>query len=779
MNKTFGLIWKSKITLPIVIAAFAATSFLAISHYKIGQTASVNAASCYLQPEIDDLINQRATLEANLQTVNDSLSQISTDRITNNDNIKQAQGTIDSLKSTLASDYVLSQKKALVDSSYAELADRKAIDDLLAQYVQKKADASSQLQAINTSSYALLPKISAQRLAKSTLESQIADLATGYNTLALLTNQIADMKNIESAKLIVTNAKSGAPYNTALQNYNTLVKQYTSKYTKYSTLSSADLTSVYNSQKKTYDTANSALIKSTAAYNALYNNDTRTSAVLATLYTDTAKKATQEAAALTKMNNQLQQTYADADTLTTKATALANAYKIKYKYNTSVPETTVVQKRYNDASSTYKDLLKKNSDIQDQINIAQADLDSYNAKATDLDANETNTNQQITGLTNKINDLNTAISNDQNNICPATETSCSDGIDNDRDGVQDCDDSDCVNDLACQTHAAEICNNGADDDGNGQTDCADSACASDSTCQTHEICNNGADDDGNGQTDCADSACASDSSCNIVVTMENCSDGIDNDSDGLVDCGDSDCVNDPVCTTIKVDDTKTDDKSKTENDCKDGVDNDGNGLTDCQDNACSGTDACICRIKDSAGNDMGSCDDFGVSSQAELDEKVAAAAGGDSGSLVKSPSQCPAGTEAVAIGQTKGLDGAVVNFYKCVKNSDNTEKSICGNGKIDAGEECEEGESVSNGSCVSCSISCDAGFSRTKTFWSAINPFGTDKYKCSAYTTNETGACGNSYGDCINGDLDETKTNGQSASDRSKYWFCGSTKCSN
>lgn len=50
----------------------------------------------------------------------------------------------------------------------------------------------------------------------------------------------------------------------------------------------------------------------------------------------------------------------------------------------------------------------------------------------------------------------------------------------------------------------EICDNGIDDDNNGLTDCDDPACSGFPGCDPIEICNNGIDDDGDGLVDQAD-----------------------------------------------------------------------------------------------------------------------------------------------------------------------------------------------------------------------------------------------------------------------------------
>ncbi|MDM9630611.1 hypothetical protein [Robiginitalea aurantiaca] len=50
---------------------------------------------------------------------------------------------------------------------------------------------------------------------------------------------------------------------------------------------------------------------------------------------------------------------------------------------------------------------------------------------------------------------------------------CADGIDNDGDGLIDCEDLDCETSPEC---IAEICDDGLDNDGDGLTDCEDPEC---------------------------------------------------------------------------------------------------------------------------------------------------------------------------------------------------------------------------------------------------------------------------------------------------------------
>ena len=150
---------------------------------------------------------------------------------------------------------------------------------------------------------------------------------------------------------------------------------------------------------------------------------------------------------------------------------------------------------------------------------------------------------------------------------------CDDAIDNDLDGLVDCDDADCAFDLACAV--PEVCDDAADNDLDGLTDCDDPDCALDLVCAVPEVCDDAADNDLDGLTDCDDPDCALDAAC---VDPEACDDGIDNDLDGLTDCDDPDCDFDLACAVPEV--------------CDDGLDNDLDGATDCADSDCSAAPEC-------------------------------------------------------------------------------------------------------------------------------------------------------------------------------------------
>lgn len=193
------------------------------------------------------------------------------------------------------------------------------------------------------------------------------------------------------------------------------------------------------------------------------------------------------------------------------------------------------------------------------------------------------------------------------------ETECSDGLDNDSDGLTDCDDDGCTGTTTCtppiilegQGNDPEAdCSDETDNDSDGLIDCDDPGCQTTDFCNPTEEgegddpedeCSDDADNDSDGLTDCDDDGCDEAEVCNPTSPLEGrgddpeaqCSDGLDNDSDGKIDCSDLGCQDTDACD-VEPEGSGSD----PESDCSDGVDGDRDGFIDCQDRGCAGTLAC-------------------------------------------------------------------------------------------------------------------------------------------------------------------------------------------
>ncbi len=87
---------------------------------------------------------------------------------------------------------------------------------------------------------------------------------------------------------------------------------------------------------------------------------------------------------------------------------------------------------------------------------------------------------------------------------PEHEIACADGVDDDLDGLVDCDDPDCGD-------GCERCADLRDNDGDALVDCDDPDCSEAPVCP--ERCHGGEDDDADGLVDCADPECATAERC--------------------------------------------------------------------------------------------------------------------------------------------------------------------------------------------------------------------------------------------------------------------------
>ena len=225
-------------------------------------------------------------------------------------------------------------------------------------------------------------------------------------------------------------------------------------------------------------------------------------------------------------------------------------------------------------------------------------------------------------------DCGTAADFNDNNASayPGAEENCTDGIDNDGNGLTDTADPDAVgcpvictdsdgdgyyeegqicgtpadfNDDSANAYpgAAEDCTDGIDNDGDGYTDAQDASCVIEPACTDQDNDTYYADGGTCGPMDCNDN----DATINPGAE-ESCSDGIDNNCNGLIDTADQNAVNCPIaCTDNDGDGSSTDggicgamdcdDSNATVNPaaleiCDDGIDNNCNNLTDTADSVC-------------------------------------------------------------------------------------------------------------------------------------------------------------------------------------------------
>ncbi len=119
---------------------------------------------------------------------------------------------------------------------------------------------------------------------------------------------------------------------------------------------------------------------------------------------------------------------------------------------------------------------------------------------------------------------------------------CSDGIDNDADGMVDGDDEACS--LSPWSEALP-CSDGIDNDRDGWTDSDDAGCVASAGQEEEDACSDGLDNDADGTVDLADPDCAGDprgQSETTTTAPPACANGIDDDGDFLIDAEDPRCT---------------------------------------------------------------------------------------------------------------------------------------------------------------------------------------------------------------------------------------------
>lgn len=194
-------------------------------------------------------------------------------------------------------------------------------------------------------------------------------------------------------------------------------------------------------------------------------------------------------------------------------------------------------------------------------------------------------------------DTSSCTSCHRDNICDGYTTSCTDmdgdgfAIDGGSCGEIDFNDAD----ASAYPGAMEICTDGIDNDGNGLTDAEDPAAVN---CEITTLCTDLDQDGYYAEGDaCGTLADFNDNDARAYPgASENCSDGVDNDGNGLVDAADPNAVNCAVactdldgdgysadggeCGPVDCNDENADINPGAQEVCSDGIDNNCNAVVD-------------------------------------------------------------------------------------------------------------------------------------------------------------------------------------------------------
>ncbi len=271
------------------------------------------------------------------------------------------------------------------------------------------------------------------------------------------------------------------------------------------------------------------------------------------------------------------------------------------------------------------DLSEFASDVEDEYpeliwSYTNVSSDSVDVELDGQQLTVTPVSQGCSQFSLELTDLDGAVDSVPVAFCSGlTQPECSDGLDNDGDGLVDLADPGC-SDASDDDESDEpvyACSDGIDNDGDGLVDMADPGCANASDDDEYNLlpqCSDTIDNDNDGLVDMEDPGCSSpeDNDESDGSVLPQCSDGLDNDGDGLVDLADPGCVNasdddewnlplpacsdgidndgdglidmaDPDCVSV----TDDSEESSALPQCSDGLDNDGDGLVDLADPGCA------------------------------------------------------------------------------------------------------------------------------------------------------------------------------------------------
>ncbi len=226
---------------------------------------------------------------------------------------------------------------------------------------------------------------------------------------------------------------------------------------------------------------------------------------------------------------------------------------------------------YENTLASYNDLILKRDDLKQQLvdldnekMVIETQITSADAKTLELATLRASTAVELFNIT-------TMLEGAYNNMCPANEINCNDGMDDDKDGGIDCADGDCSSNSSCNGGGGGDCPGGCT---NGQS-CVGGICQQtdcNPTCQSGYSCNT-ADFTCVPDSNTCNPSCSGDQTCvnNTCVDKDSCK-------------SDSDCGSEQTCSGGKC--------TNTEPTCGNGTVETGEQCDDGNDDGTDGCNAC-------------------------------------------------------------------------------------------------------------------------------------------------------------------------------------------
>lgn len=279
---------------------------------------------------------------------------------------------------------------------------------------------------------------------------------------------------------------------------------------------------------------------------------------------------------------------------------------------------------------------------------------------------------------------------DLGSICNASCSSCEQACGNGTlDTGEECDDGNTNNNDAC----LNTCKNAACGDGvveSGVEECDDSNTDSGDGCSStckNEYCGDGIAQPGLGEQ-CDDGGTASGDGCSASCKNEICGDGIVQSGLGE-QCDDGNSSNTDACVS-----------------CKNAICGDGfarAGVEDCDDGNSNNNDACLNTCENAV------CGDNVIRTGVEQCDDGNTVNGDGCSAICEFPGSC---NDKCSISCNGGwtCSGGFCRNSACVTESDCI-CAGCGNGKVDAGEQCDDSNTINTDACVNCkNATCGDGF---------------------------------------------------------------------